>query len=420
MRKLKAALENAIVEQTQQNTEEAIDIVSDLNFEQGYQQDCVGQIDQAIETASSLEDILVAATPTNPEDKVPETTQRVLAVAVEQACIKLGISSQSISMEEDGDTTLEKAKKFVKRLWEMIIDAFNRAYDFISDYLAMSFNAAARIEKAAVDKLRESRKLTGAPKKTTYRNKDMARALSGDPSVGLIYLFDRTLDLTEIATRAAYMEPAKKIEKLVSQLLDGSESEISADKFSEELMAVVQKSYSANFLKVTNGDTNLSSYGVPDGVDVLMSPELMGSMAAVLMVPKGIDSISSFGFKIIPVDSDSEESEINKDIPISDLREQDQLLKMVIQNCGQIRKFQKDISIFNDIKNRYLDSKKIANALNERAEKITQAEQTKLLRVIASTLPKIIQGIHHRAFAFSLNNSRTILKHIDYSMAAWK
>lgn len=417
--KLKVALEQSLEESSQQNTEEAMDIVADINFEEGYQQDCVNQIDEAVAAANSLEDILIAATPDDPQEKVPETTQRVLAVAVEQACLKLGIPGEFISMEAEGESILERTKRFIKRLWQNVIEVFTKVYDFISDYLVMSFNAATRIEKVAVDKLRESRKLTGVPKRTTYRSKEMARALSGDSSVGLVALFDRTRDLTEIATRVAYSDPAMKIEKLISNLIEGSDTGSSAEDFSKELLGVIKKSYSANFLKVTEGKTNLDHYGVPDGVDVLVSPELMGSMAAVLMVPTGIQTISSLGFKIIPVDSDSDDG-VNKDVPVSGLQEQEQLLKIVIQNCGQIRNFQKQITIFNDIKNRYLDAKKLIKALDEKTEHQNDEQQIKMLKVIASTLPKIVQGIHHRAFAFSLMNCKTILKHVDNSMAVWK
>jgi len=431
---LKTALESAQIDAAQQAQVLAEDAISDVNEEAGYQQDCIGQVDEAIDTTSALEDLILAAEPLEGEcQEIPQSTERVLAIAVEQACVKLGIPNSTFSMEAEGGSVLERAKNFVKTLWEKIVQIFSQVYETIKDFLAVAFNAAARIEKSAIAKLRESRKLEGPYKRSTYSNREMARALRGDPSVGLIKLFDRTLDLTEIAVSASYSEPAKKVEEIIGKFFNDATSSPEAvgfeggpskhdeiaNKLGNDLLGLISKSYTGNFLKVMTGATNLDAADAPEGTTVYVSPELMGSYGAVLIVPNSVENISKFSFKIIPVDSDGETS---NDVSVSDIREQEQLLKQVITNCGQIRRFEKEVKIFDQLKARYFASSQ-ANFVKKQSKDGSDHkysdEGRQILRLIASSLPKITQGIHHRTFAFALNNCRTILKHIDHSFAAW-
>lgn len=432
---LALALESQLDENEVNQVSKAEDALVDVGLRSDDQEDCDEEVTEAIQAASSLEQILAAVEPAEGEvAPAGAAVDRILAVAVEQVFERLGHPAPSfIALEADGgvpvSSKVAQLKEFLIKMWRRIVEAFTSIYDAVSDFLSTAFNAAARLERAAIATLRESRKLNGPPAKSTYTNKDMARRMSGDDSVGIIKLFDRTLDLTELTVQAAYTNPTKLVLQLVvtymanvrkRRTMAGAQAPL-AD-YSELINKLPKALFDAYTGRFMNKDASpVQASDAPSGVDVHTTDILMGGVVAGVLIPQSVEDLNKFSFFIKPVlDDTASASELQSEVPVSDVRQQEQLLKMVIANCGQIRRFNKnlpDLKALDDMLKGAMNLMKFMNWGNSDPE--LEAAERAVIRTIAYTAPRIAQGIHQRTFAHALNASRTIIKHVQHSIEAY-
>lgn len=433
---LKAALENnTTVDQeepqaTPITTSEPVsvdDAFSDMELPEAAQDQAVSEYVEAVNSVDELDGLVAAIEPAEGQEvDVNQTGERILAVAVEQICDRLNIEMpQFISLESDDANggfkkKFEQFKAFIVRVWESIVSSFKNVYEAIKNYIATSFNAAARVEKHAYELLTNGRKLVGTPSSSTYSSKDMSRRLAGDDKVGLIALFDRTLDLTDITVQAMYAEPARittdLINSYVKEFTDGKKqsSARTLEMIADNLIAKISRAYAGRLL---TEDKSPVAVNAPEGVKVYTSDVMMGNQVAMLSVPESVQDFKYFSFRIYSLDEESSES---SDVPVSDAREQDQLLKMVIHNCGQIRRFGKslkDLDAMNVALNKSLAELK---SMQAKGDNDNSVEARKVIRLIAAAAPRIAQGIHGRTFAYSLNCCRAILKHVENCQSLYK
>lgn len=402
------------------------DAFSDMELPETAQDQAVTEYVEAVNSVDELEGLMAAVEPAEGEEELNPAGERLLAVAIEQICDRLAIEMPAfVSMESDEASggfkkKFEQFKAFIVRVWESIVASFKNVYEAIKNYLATSFNAAARVEKEAYELLNKGRKLTGTPSSSTYQSKEMVRRLSGDDKVGLIALFDRTLDLTDITVQAAYAEPARVttdlINSYINEFANGKQKSNARtlEMVGDNLIHKLSRAYAGRLLTEDKSPVEIST---PNGVKVYTSEIMMGGQVAALSVPETIDDFKYFGFRLFTLD---EESVDTTDVPVSDAREQDQLLKMVIHNCGQIRRFGKTVKEL-DAMNVALD-KSLAElkSLQAKGDNDNSAEARRVIRLIAAAAPRIAQGIHGRTFAYSLNCCRTILKHINNCQSLYK
>ena len=443
------ALEDYLAEHDKNDMQETSEIVTEVVQQAELNDECEEELENTISAIVSMEELVAAIEPV--DGKLLEeskTAEKILAVAVENIFVKLGQPLPvSLGMEDDSEdpdavkveagslnSKVQALKDFIIRLIQKVIENFSAIYGYISDFMAKAFNAAARLERTAVNLLREVRKINGEPTKTTYPNKEMALKLAGDEKLSLTQIFERTLDLTEITVRVNYEQPIKKISKLISDIswtitysgkYDAAKS-AEMDNDLKSLPYLLLDSYSGKFLNKNASVLNASD--APEGVDTYTSPILMGNMAAVLFIPKDHQYLSNFGFKILPIEDDVSGTEIDREVAISKRPEMESLLKMVIHNCGQIRRFNKTLPELNRLNSEMKSTLNFINKKNEVWAGMSLSDDDsgdrarqrgELLRTIAIMAPKIAQGIHGKAFAFALNSSRTILRHVEYSIKAY-
>lgn len=431
---LKLALESE--ELVVVDPQSAEDAVTDVLEKSDIQDEQNEEIEEAIVAATALEELIAAIEPE--EGQVIEqskTADKILIVAVEQIFERLGHPTPTfMALEAEGGIDLNgklaRLKDFLVKLWQRIVEAFSNIYDAISDFLSTAFNAATRLEKAAVAMLRDSRALNGPPRRSTYNNKDMARRLSGDDTVGLIKLFDRTLDLTETTVQIAYGEPAN----ILIDVIDSYSNSVHQDSTSttphagghsydalvKQLPQAMHSAYVGKFMRKDQSPVNV--HDVPEGVDVFTTPILMGSYAGILSLPQNVDTLREFSFKILPVTDDTGGSDdVETAVPVSDVRQQEDLLKMVIANCGQIRRFNRNLPALKKLDAQLKKSLSIMKSQNtSKMDREIEEESRAVVRIIAQVAPRIAQGIHHKTLAHALNASRTVLKHVQYSIHAYE
>ena len=416
---LKVALESEMIQQAAVNDEEMnreLDIIeqgSQIQFEE------LEDVDKVIDAADSINSLTDAA-----GEEPVESTVKVLTVATESILEKIGMSSvYVISVEsDDPKSTFERIKEIAIKLWEKIVALFEHVYEAIKDFMAVAFSASVRIEKAAIERLKVSRKLEGSPKRTTYENEQLAKSLNTGEKIGLVTSYDRVIDLVEATIDANYARPGKKALDILNSTLEyieksGSESAISSMR--NDLVRVIKEAYvERSFKKISNSDsvevTGLSTVGI----ETYTTPILTGGYGGILVVPTTPETISKLTFRILPVDEIEEVS--TNSIMVSDTHEQNQLITQVIRCCSFIRKFESNVMPTIDQIDKQLKSglKKLKQSVKNNND--SDKEIKEAIKLLGFALPKIAQGTHHRTFAFALNTSRNILKHIDYSIAAWK
>ena len=185
------------------------------------------QVEDAIGSADELQVIADKLEASLPEGGVDEATADMAEVAVESLYRRLGVTLPSkggkpgtpmVSLEafkgrqsrqEATRVAMEGIKETIKNVWAKIIEAVQRAYAFVKDFIVKAFSGVAKLEKRAAAKVAEYAKIEGTPSADKIESGKLASSLalggkfsSNNVVVGLTELVASIAVSDEIAKEA--------------------------------------------------------------------------------------------------------------------------------------------------------------------------------------------------------------------------
>lgn len=143
--------------------------------------------EEAVDVMNALESIIIALESSIEHGGISKDGAATLAVATDYMYAKVGFSKKSIpALEAFGnDVTREKATSIaiegfvdsVKKIWEAIVAAMKKAFEWVADFFINIFRGADHL-KARAEKLKKAAKQNeGGIKEKTIENEHLAGAL---------------------------------------------------------------------------------------------------------------------------------------------------------------------------------------------------------------------------------------------------
>jgi hypothetical protein len=170
-------------------TDPALVVTADLPEQQEHQEDFTAelaeitlldeQVDEAADVVQGLDevaDVIAAA----PEGEITDAAVKLAAVAVESLFDRVGYA---VALEDadgkldSGKSLLDKIADGVKAIWEKIIQAIDKAREWLVGFFLKLVDRSARVKKNALALAAKLGDLEGQPKEKTFTNGALAARL---------------------------------------------------------------------------------------------------------------------------------------------------------------------------------------------------------------------------------------------------
>ena len=245
------------------------------------------QVEDAVDSADELQDIADKLEASLPAGGVDEPTAEAFEMAVESLYKRLGVTLPAKagkpgtpmvsleafkgrqSREEATRVAMESIKDQIKNVWAKIVEAIQRAYAAVKNFLVSAFSGVAKLEKRAAAKVAEFTKLEGTPSADKFESGKLASALSVGGKFssagvvtgldGLVASIKTTDDIAKNAIASFASISAKDL--------------IGMD---EKFVKTVYESTAVTGMKVVGEN---EGFDVPEGGVVYRGPELPGGKA---------------------------------------------------------------------------------------------------------------------------------------------
>jgi hypothetical protein len=174
-----------IQEPVDTTVDEAADAVIDINELQGGIDDIQDSIEEASATIGTLDDVAVQMKVTLPEGGVEPEAAEVISAAVEHMCTRLGFKKNTTKFALEGfkskttrvqatQIAMEGIQKWVTKIWQAIVNFFNKAVKWVKNFINKTFDAAKKLKQRAIalKKKAEEKRSTKDGKKAAKVDKD--------------------------------------------------------------------------------------------------------------------------------------------------------------------------------------------------------------------------------------------------------
>lgn len=354
------------------------------------------------------------------EDGNTATVQSLAEIAIEQVYDSLNMRlPQTLSMEADflegAKAVATKIKEHAVRIMAAIVEAFRKAVDWISDYLKKVTGAAVRLENKAKELNKKLGQLSSEPKNVTFKDMNLARALSKgeDLSQRYVELRDLTSKAFEISWRGEHVT-------LLNQIIEKFIAEESKDitavmKLVLRIPDVLEKTYGGIFSNNAEA-INITDEYSRDDTNTYTTGFLPGGYVGILMLPIGLDALRHLNFVIR-----RDEEAVSSDAGDGTMKTMSLLqTKLLVETAGVICS---TIRVFHDFESKLKQtSLKLTKAVD--ALKKTSAEMDKghreVLGAIAIMAPYLTRGIHSRVFGFATSCTNNVLRYCEKSLEQYE
>lgn len=170
-------------------TDPALVVTADLPEQQEHQEDFTAelaeitlldeQVEEAVDVTQGLDEVADVLT-SAPEGELTDAAVKLAAVAAESLFASVGYA---VALEDDsgkldsGKSLLDKITDGAKAIWEKIIQAIDKAREWLTGFFLKLLDRSARVKKNALALAQKLGDLEGEPKEKTFTNGALAARL---------------------------------------------------------------------------------------------------------------------------------------------------------------------------------------------------------------------------------------------------
>lgn len=343
--------------------------------------------------------------------------QAAVEVALEQIYNSIGLSKPvSLSLEagflDNAKEGAAKIKDHAIRILTAIVEAFRKAMDWITDYLAEATGAANRLGKYAEQLRREVLKIrgNGQAQQAEFSNKPLAKALSKGQD--LAKRLDNLLELVDDARRVAVGQHVTLMNEIIEDFAAAEKKDVDAMlKLVVRFPEVLNKTYDGVFAH-GNELADVDPVFAPEGTEVYTTDYLPGGYLGVLVLPEALDTLRHLKFAIRRDDAAADEEAGDGVMKTLTRDQMDELLNIVITICEKIKGFQSAERKLREFSGKLTKS---VEQLKKAPREMSQSDR-ELLGTVAIMAPYIAKGIHSRVFGFAVGSAGAVTKYVAQSL----
>ena len=340
-------------------------------------------------------------------DQMTQGEADVINIALEQFYSTLGVSRpQELSMEDATETSANNTAATIRdhavRILKAILDALEKLFQMVSQYIQQITGAAARLQKYAIELDRAQRNILGNPNTKNYTSASMGRRMYVPSGSSHSKALMEVVELCVDAAKSAMGDQVQLINRALSAYASGAP----VSELIEKIPPALEKAYSGIFPNTPTPDDFTDN---TEGVTVFTTNMMLGGYVGVLIMPDTTDYLSRLQFSIQQLEG----LKFTDQVPVADKTEMGHLLNQSQQICSLVRQFEKSTQprLNGMIQNLRMTINRV-KAMDHQVS----PEDMKFLRTLASSAPSIARGIHQRCFGFGLQSVRSALQHVKTSM----
>lgn len=379
----------------------------------------------SLDVVEALESIAIALESSIKEGGLNKSGAHILSVSLEHLYAKANVRVQYTTPALEsfsgpgsriGSTAiaLEGVKDQIKKVWNAIIAAIKKTYEWIKSQFVKVFGAANKIERRAKALGNLSKEYQGTPKETTFENATISKALTnhGDAT------YTQRLKMLRDLAALVFSSDTDFIESLASSLEKQSLPDLNK--------AIVKQHDLLSFMADSTEVTDPTKEGLKEASTGLMlyrSKDLFGGKTIISYIPSNnpnntFDMVNRAAEMIDHSVENYNGTAIAEDkkMKIIDIKDIPHITKMVEEIAVDVQHYKACLTKIESIKNRVI---KACEKLTSDAVTETNAGKRDVMQAMQKTgimFPKMLKEPQAKFSVYTVHTLKSLLDVVELSL----